>query len=355
MKKVLFVDRDGTLIVEPSETHQVNSLEELEFIPFVISSLKKFFESGYEIVIVTNQDGLGTPANSLENFNLVNSKMFQVFESEGISFSQVFICRHYAKENCECRKPKTGMVSEYLSSNEIDIANSIMVGDRLTDVEFAENLGIRGFLLSSNLGWQEITKKVLARERTSSISRKTNETDIKITLNIDGSGKFDIETGIGFFNHMLEQFAKHGSFDLEIEVSGDLNVDEHHTIEDVALALGECIKLAIGDKKGIERFAWERILIMDESRSEVSIDISGRPHVEFTADFDKEYAGDFPTEMVKHFFESLCSSAQINAHIMIYGDNTHHKIESAFKAFARCLRDAVRITSDEISSTKGVL
>ncbi len=357
MKKVIFIDRDGTLIVEPSQTKQVNSLKELEFIPRVISSLKQLYNAGYELTIITNQDGLGTPTNPRENYELINKKMLEVFLSEGIKFTNVFVCQHCDKDKCKCRKPEIGMIKNYLIENEIDKDNSYVVGDRKSDLEFAKTIGIKGFLLSKKQGWENIVNQILFPLRIAKIARKTTETDIILELNLDGSGKYNINTGLKFFDHLLEQFAKHSGFDLKIKCNGDLEIDEHHTIEDIAIALGSAFKQALSDKKGIERFAFERILVMDEAKTEVSLDLSGRAFLVFKAEFKREYVGDFPTEMLEHFLQSFCSEAGLNLNIIIEveGRNAHHQIESCFKALGRCLRDAVKRTGTGISSTKGIL
>ncbi len=354
--KILFIDRDGTLILEPLKTHQVNSLEEMVFLPNVISSLKKLNDNDYKLVIISNQDGLGTEANSIENFDNINKKMLEVFLGEGVEFIEFFICPHYQKDNCDCRKPKTKMVQEFLEKNNIDKKNSFVIGDRKTDLEFAKNIDIEGFLINKKQNWQEITKKILKRSnRQAEIIRKTKETEIRVFLNLDGEGQYKIDTGLKFFDHMLEQLAKHSNFDLEIKCQGDLYIDEHHTIEDVAIALGDAFKKAMGDKIGIERYAWQRILVMDEAKTEVSLDLSGRAFLLFEGKFNREFIGDFPTEMLQHFYHSFCLAGLINAHIIITGKNTHHMIESSFKAFARTLKDASRITGDKVSSTKGML
>ena len=351
MKKIAFLDRDGTLIWEPEDTKQVNGLEQLVLIKGVIFGLKRLQNAGFELVVVSNQDGLGTTENPVENYELINEKLKEIFASEEILFSNWLTCKHYKYENCNCRKPKIGLVKDF--ENEIDKETSIMVGDRDTDLEFAQNLGIKGYKICEKYGWKEIVDDIL--QRKSSVKRKTNETDIYIELNIDGSGKNEINTGLNFFNHMLEQVAKHGKFDLKIDCKGDLNVDEHHTIEDIAICFGECFLKALGDKKGIERFASERFLPMDESLSYVAIDISGRPYCIFDAKFDREYCGDLPTEMVEHFFQSFAIASKTSLNIKIDGKNTHHKIESCFKAFGKVLNDASKIVDNNISSTKGVL
>ncbi|MHA1538959.1 MAG: bifunctional histidinol-phosphatase/imidazoleglycerol-phosphate dehydratase HisB [Alphaproteobacteria bacterium] len=355
MKKVIFIDRDGTLIIEPPVTEQVNSLEEMTFLPYVISALKSCQDQGFELVIITNQDGLGTKDNPRDTYEKINAKMLEVFTGEGITFTEFFECPHYPKDNCDCRKPKTGMVDAYLKNNKIDLTNSYMIGDRESDILFAENIGVQGLLLSKKLGWREITDQIINKPRTAQINRKTKETAIDIDLNLDGSGVYDIKTDLKFFDHMLDQLSKHSGFDLTLACKGDLEIDEHHTVEDTALALGEAFKTALGDKRGIERFAWERILVMDEAKVEVSIDLSGRPFVTFNADFEREYVGDLPTEMIEHFYQSFCLVAGINAHITITGKNTHHMIEASFKAFAKVLRDAVKRTGTGVSSTKGML
>ena len=351
MKKIAFLDRDGTLIWEPEDTKQVNGLEQLALIKGVISALKRLQNAGFEFVVVSNQDGLGTAENPAENYELINSKLKEIFASEEIYFSNWLTCPHYKEDNCDCRKPKIGLVKPF--ENEIDKTKSAMIGDRDTDVEFAKNLGIRGFKITYNDGWREIVDEIL--QRKASIKRDTKETKITVELNIDGRGKSEVNTGLNFFNHMLEQVAKHGKFDLKIDCNGDLKVDEHHTIEDVAICLGEAFSRALDDKKGIARFASERFVPMDESLSYVAIDISGRPFCIFDAKFDREYCGDVPTEMVEHFFQSFAVASKISLNIKIEGKNTHHKIESCFKAFGKVLCDATKIVDNNISSTKGVL
>ena len=351
MKKKCFLDRDGTLILEPEDTKQVNGLEQLVLIKGVISALKRLQNAGFELIVVSNQDGLGTFENPTENYELVNKKLKEIFASEDIYFSNWLTCPHYEEENCDCRKPKIGLVKSF--ENEIDKAKSVMIGDRDTDIEFAKNLGIRGFKIGENYGWKEIVDDIL--QRKASVKRETKETKIAVDLNIDGSGKSEINTGLHFFNHMLEQVAKHGKFDLKIDCKGDLNVDEHHTIEDIALAFGECFVNALDDKKGIARFASERFVPMDESLAYVAIDASGRPFCVFDAKFEREYCGDMPTEMVEHFFQSFAVASKISLNIKIEGRNTHHKIERCFKAFGKVLHDVSRVVDNNISSTKGVL
>ncbi len=355
MKKVLFIDRDGTLIIEPPKTFQVNSLEEMVFVPEVISSVKKLSEQGFELVIVTNQDGLGSKSNPRENYERINEKIFEIFESEGISFVEIFECPHFPEDNCDCRKPKLGILGEFLIKNQIDLENSYVIGDRETDLEFAKNIGIKGFKIPEK-SWSEIADMILDKPRIAQIKRKTKETEILINLNLDGRGKSKVDTGIKFFDHMLDQLGKHGGFDLEIKVKGDLEIDEHHTIEDTALALGEAFKVALGNKFGIERYAYEKLLPMDEARAFVALDFSGRGECIFEPKkFDREFVGDLPTEMIPHFFKSFCMASGLNGHFIIEGENTHHKIEILFKSFARCLRETVSETGKGVSSTKGVL
>ena len=373
MKKILFLDRDGTLIFEPPVTFQVNTLEEMFLLDNLVSSLKKFTESGFELVLVTNQDGLDTESNPRKNYENINTKLFHILKTEGIEFSELFECPHFEHDNCACRKPKTGMLDEYLLKNRgnIDFENSYVIGDSERDMGLAQNIGVEGIQIHFDAGkighealreknilsWQEITEKILNKPRQASISRKTKETEISVFLNLDGSGNYSIDTGLKFFDHMLEQIGKHGNFDLEIFCKGDLEVDEHHTIEDVALALGSVFKKSLGDKRGIGRYAHavEKILPMDEALATVAIDISNRPECVFTGTFSREYVGDFPTEMLKHFYQSFCSTAGLNMNMKLEGENTHHMVEISFKAFARCLREGVKREGTEVVSTKGVL
>jgi len=359
MKKILFIDRDGTLIEEPPVTFQVNSLEEMVFLPGVISSLKKFTDAGYELIVITNQDALGTPANPRENYEKVNQKFLEIFRGEGVEFSEFFECIHTPEENCECRKPKTGMVDLYLLKNRelIDFENSYVIGDRKTDITFAKNIGVTGVLISPENSWNCIAHEILQKPRAATMSRKTKETEISVRIDLDGSGKYSVDTGLKFFDHMLEQIGKHGNFDLDILCKGDLEIDEHHTIEDVALTLGSVFQKALGDKRGITRYAntIEKILPMDESLATIALDISNRPECVFSGKFSREYVGDFPTEMLKHFYQSFCLTAGINMNMKLEGENTHHMVEISFKAFARALKEAVKIEGTGVVSTKGVL
>lgn len=371
MKKALFIDRDGTLIIEPPD-EQIDSLEKLEFYPGVFMWLGKIArETEYELVMVTNQDGLGTERFPENTFRPAHEKMMKAFENEGIRFSKVFIDRSFPHDKKLTRKPGTGMLTEYLSG-KYDLANSFTIGDRLTDVELAKNLGAKGILLKDNSldeklkasgftefcalttqSWEDIYKLLTSSPRQGNVRRKTKETDISITLNLDGSGRSSITTGLGFFDHMLDQLAKHGNLDLEINVTGDLHIDEHHTIEDTALALGEAFLKALGDKRGIERYGF--CLPMDDCLAQVAIDFGGRPWLVWEADFRREKIGEMPTEMFYHFFKSFSDTAKCNLNIKAEGTNEHHKIESIFKAFAKSIKMAVKKEGNELPSTKGTL
>lgn len=364
-KRVLFIDRDGTLIVEPPVTFQVDNLSQLELLPGVIRSLYFVRERlDFELVIVTNQDGLGTEAYPQANFDAVQGKMIELFKNEGVAFDNVLIDTSFEHENKPTRKPNTGLLTAYMSE-EYDLANSYVIGDRLTDMMLAKNLGCKGILISQEAkpseaykvfdSWDKIAEYLFAGERFAEVHRATKETKIDIELQIDGSGATDIDTGLHFFNHMLEQIGKHSGSDLKIKVVGDLNVDEHHTIEDTAIALGEAIYKALGSKRGIERYGFS--LPMDDCCSEVLIDFGGRPWLVFEVDFTREYIGDFPTEMALHFFKSLSDAARMNLQVRASGSNEHHKMEAIFKAFARAMKMAVKrnVHQYELPTTKGAL
>lgn len=370
--RVLFIDRDGTIIAEPNNTFQVDTLDQLEFLPHVIRNL--YFirhKLDFEWVMVTNQDGLGTPVYPQENFDRVQHKLLQILESEGIHFDRIFIDKSFPEDNLPTRKPNTGMLTGYFN-DEYDLANSYVIGDRLTDVELAANLGCKAILINENIDltesgdlasvtalqtgeWDRISEFLFAGERTATIKRKTNETDILVYLNLDGTGKADINTGLRFFDHMLEQIGRHSGCDLKIEVNGDLEVDEHHTIEDTAIALGEALLQSLGNKRGIERYGFT--LPMDDCLCSVALDFGGRPWLVFEGEFKREYVGDFPTEMMIHFFKSLSDAARINLNIRVEGENEHHKIEGIFKAFARAVKMAIKrdIYNYQLPSTKGKL
>jgi len=371
MKRVLFIDRDGTLIIEPPD-EQIDSLEKLEFYPGAISWLSKIaYESDFELVMVTNQDGLGTERFPEETFWPAHSKMLKTLENEGITFSKIFIDRSFSHENKSTRKPGTGMLQEFFST-EYDLKNSFVIGDRLTDVELAKNMDCKAIFindgsLSSNVkesnlteycaltttSWKDICALLTKPNRIASIKRTTKETDIAIELNLDGSGKSSINTGLAFFDHMLDQLARHGNLDLAISVKGDLHIDEHHTIEDTALALGEAFIQALGNKRGIERYGF--LLPMDDCLAQVAIDFGGRPWLVWDAEFKREKIGEMPTEMFLHFFKSFSDTAKCNLNIKAEGTNEHHKIESIFKAFAKAIKMAIRKEGNELPSTKGML
>ncbi|MDR0384912.1 MAG: bifunctional histidinol-phosphatase/imidazoleglycerol-phosphate dehydratase HisB [Prevotellaceae bacterium] len=363
MKKVLFIDRDGTLVIEPSTDYQIDSLEKLEFYPGVFQNLAKIAgELDYELVMVTNQDGLGTVSFPEDAFLPVQNKIIRAFENEGIIFADIHIDKSFLHENLPTRKPGIGMLKKYLHGN-YDLKNSFVIGDRLSDVELAKNLGSKSVLISKNAcadadlttaEWSEIYAYLKQIPRSANIVRKTSETDINISLNIDGSGKRNISTGLGFFDHMLEQIARHGNMDLTVSVNGDLHIDEHHTIEDAGIALGTAFLSAMGSKKGIERYGF--CLPMDDCLSQVAVDFGGRPWLVWQADFKREKIGDVPTEMFMHFFKSFSDNAKCNLNIKAEGNNEHHKIEGIFKAFAKAVKYAVRQTDNfNIPSTKGSL
>ena len=364
-KKALFIDRDGTIIIEPPITEQVNSLDEMTFLPGVIRNLYFIAKNlDFELVMVTNQDGLGTENYPQEVFDSVQNKMLEVLEGEGITFSAIHIDKSYPHEGFATRKPGTGMLTSYMDGS-YDLENSFVIGDRLTDVKLAQNLGSKSILITSELGnseatfeaenWDQIAEFLFAGERKATVARKTKETDINISINLDGNGKANISTGLGFFDHMLEQIAKHGGIDLDINVVGDTYVDEHHTIEDTAIALGEALYMALGNKRGIERYGYS--LPMDDCLCSAVLDFGGRAWLVWDAEFKREKIGEMPTEMFLHFFKSLSDSAKMNLNIKAEGDNEHHKIEGIFKALARALKMAIKrdIYKYELPSTKGML
>lgn len=363
MKKALFIDRDGTIIIEPPD-EQIDSLEKLEFYPGVIRNLYRIAtELDYELVMVTNQDGLGTASFPEETFWPAQNKMLHTLRGEGIEFDDVLIDRTFPADNAPTRKPGTGLLTAYLNG-EYDLANSFVIGDRASDVKLAQNLGAKAIRITSEADpeaaltttdWNEIYRFLKLPPRTARIERRTSETTIQITLNLDGTGQAEIDTGLGFFDHMLEQIARHSGADLHIKVEGDLDVDEHHTIEDTALALGEAFTQALGDKKGLERYGF--VLPMDEARAMVALDFSGRNWLVWKAKFKREKVGDMPTEMFYHFFKSFSDTAKMTLHIRAKGRNEHHKIEAIFKAFGRALKMALRRDPQrmDIPSTKGIL
>ncbi len=373
MKKALFIDRDGTLIFE-TEDEQIDSLEKLEYLPKVFRNMHFIAKNlSYDLVMVTNQDGLGTSSFPEDTFWPTHNKILNAFEKEGVVFDDILIDRHFPHDNAPTRKPGTGMMGKYMDGS-YDLANSFVIGDRLTDIELAKNLGTKGILINDGSllselqekgladhcvlvtnDWDEIYAKVAAPDRTSKVVRNTKETKIQVELNLDGTGKGDIQTGLGFFDHMLDQIARHSGVDLTIMVDGDLEVDEHHTIEDTALALGEAFRLALGDKRGVERYGY--CLPMDDCLAQVALDFGGRPWIVWNADFKREKVGEMPTEMFFHFFKSFSDTALANLNIQAEGTNEHHKIEGIFKALARAIKMAIRkdVFNFELPSTKGTL
>ena len=376
MQKILFIDRDGTLIVEPKDNFQTDSFEKLQFIPKAIYSLKKIKEStDYTLVIITNQDGLGTKSFPEKKFWGPHNLMLDIFKQEGVEFEEVLIDRSFAKDNLPTRKPNTGLLNHYINNPKYDLQNSYVIGDRLTDIQLAKNLGTKGILLGRSAdktddnklnqpalknvialktnSWDEIATFLIQPARVATVNRITNETNIAIKLNLDGKGKSSIKTGLGFFDHMLEQLSKHSGCDMTIKVKGDLHIDEHHTIEDTAIALGEAFQQALENKKGISRYGY--LLPMDDVLAQVAIDFSGRPWLVWNAQFNREKVGDMPTELFYHFWKSFSDAAKCNLNIKAEGDNEHHKIEAIFKAVAKSIKMAVKREGNELPSTKGIL
>jgi imidazoleglycerol-phosphate dehydratase / histidinol-phosphatase len=353
-QRVLFVDRDGTMIEEPPD-EQVDSVEKIRFMPGVFDALRQLAGAGFRLVMVTNQDGLGTPSFPRERFDLAQDFVIRSFASQGVHFDAICICPHRPADQCDCRKPKPGIVKDYLSTTTVDFARSAMVGDRLTDLEFATNLGVQGLRVqlegSPSETWPAIVHELLSRRAT--LKRETKETRIAIALDLDAESPIEIATGHAFFDHMLEQLAKHGGFSLQLRCDGDLKVDEHHTVEDTALALGSALRQALGDKRGIARYGF--LLPMDEARVQVAIDLSGRPYAVFEGKFSRTEVGGLATELVPHFFRSLGETLGAAIHISVVGENTHHMVEGCFKGVGRALRQGLRREGLELPSTKGVL
>ncbi len=364
MKKVLFIDRDGTLIKEPPVDYQVDSLEKLEFMPGVFRNLNKLRNyTDFELVVVSNQDGLGTDAFPEEDFKAPHEKFLEAFRNEGVEFDAILIDPSMPEENSPMRKPRTGMLTGYMEG-EYDLENSYVIGDRTTDMNLAKNLGARGILIGNEAAanaevmcsdWDQVYRYIRTRQRRAEVKRKTNETEIQVELSLDGEGQTEIATGLGFFDHMLDQLGQHGGLDLVVQVKGDLHVDEHHTIEDTAIALGQAFLQALGNKRGIERYAF--VLPMDDSLASVAIDFGGRPWIQWNAEFKREKIGDMPTEMVYHFFKSFSDAALCNLNMEVKGQNEHHMIEGLFKAFARAVGKAVKLDpeSNRLPTTKGML
>jgi len=383
-KKVLFIDRDGTLIEEPAD-QQIDSLEKLRLVAGVIPALLRLEDAGYLLVLVSNQDGRGTPSFPEESFLKPHDFLIALLNSQGIRFAAEFICPHFAHDSCECRKPKLGLLKEFLKTTVIDLRHSYVIGDRDTDIELGKNLGVQGIRLLSpppfdggglgrgcqaqdttiptfprrtgegvqTLTWAEIATLLTQQKRIARIERKTKETSIVVDVNLDQEGPIHIETGLGFFDHMIEQIAKHGGFALHLTCKGDLQIDEHHTVEDCAIALGAALKQALGDKRGIARFGF--LLPMDETLVQIAIDLSGRGYFVFEGKFNREHVGQLPTELVPHFFRSLAESLGAAINIKVTGENTHHMVEACFKGVGRTFRQAFRIEGTELPSSKGVL
>jgi imidazoleglycerol-phosphate dehydratase/histidinol-phosphatase len=362
MKKVLFIDRDGTLVIEPPIDYQLDSLEKLEFYPGVFQGLSKIVnELDYELVMVTNQDGLGTDSFPEDTFWPAQNKVIQAFKNEGIVFSEILIDKSFPEDNAPTRKPRTGLMHKYVHGN-YDLENSFVIGDRDSDIELATNLKCKSVFIGdanenatlSTTSWNEIYQYLKSKPRVGTVKRVTKETEIVVEVNLDGNGQNEISTGIGFFDHMLEQISKHGNIDLDIHVKGDLEIDEHHTIEDVAITLGEAFVKALGSKKAIERYGF--LLPMDDCLTQVAIDFGGRPWLVWETKFKREMIGEMPTEMFMHFFKSFTDAAKCNLNIKSEGENEHHKIESIFKAFAKAIKMAVNKTENySIPSTKGII
>lgn len=353
-RRILFIDRDGTLITEP-EDQQIDSLEKLELLPDVIPSLIKLQNAGYEFVMVSNQDGLGTDSFPTEDFEKPQQKLLGLLESQGIVFTAVHIDPHFDHDNAPTRKPEIGMVLEYLKSGDLDLKDSWVIGDRITDIEMASNMGIGGLQIGEEYEtWNSIVHRLVNQPRQGVVNRATSETNITVSVDLDmDAPENHIASGIGFFDHMLDQIAKHGGFQLSLSCNGDLEIDEHHTVEDCALALGQALNQALGDRRGIGRYGFT--LPMDESLADVAIDLSGRPAFEFSATFNRDQVGGLSTEMVRHFFASLSQSLGASIHMKVIGENTHHMVEALFKSAGRALRPALARNGTEMPSTKGSL
>lgn len=354
--KVLFIDRDGTLIEEPDD-HQVDALRKVRLVAGVIPALLELARAGYRFVMVSNQDGLGTDSFPEDDFRNCQAHVMALFESQGIKFDEVFICPHFEDHGCDCRKPRTGLLTKYLAANDIDTTRSAVIGDRETDVELGERIGLRSFKIAADGShestWPGMVTALIRSNRVADVERNTRETTIRAQVNLDARGHIKVATGIGFFDHMLEQVAKHGGFSLDLSCAGDLEIDEHHTVEDTAIVLGTALRDALGDKRGIGRYGF--LLPMDESEAQVAIDLSGRGNFVFSAHFPRDNVGELSTEMVEHFFRSFAESLAAAIHIDVQGENTHHMVEACFKAVGRCLRQAIRIDGSELPTTKGTL
>jgi imidazoleglycerol-phosphate dehydratase/histidinol-phosphatase len=355
-KHVLFIDRDGTLVEEPPD-EQVDSLAKLRLMPGVIPALLHLRDAGFRFVLVSNQDGLGTPTFPEPTFREPQRFLRELLASQGIEFDAEFFCPHRAEDGCDCRKPRTGLLRDYLAGETIDLDASFVIGDRDTDLELARNLGIEGLRVrrhgSAEETWAAVARHLTQADRTARVERRTRETAVEVFVDLDRTEPVRIATGIGFFDHMLEQLARHGGFALALDCTGDLRVDEHHTVEDCALALGEALRHALGAKRGIARYGF--VLPMDEARAQVAIDLSGRPYAAFEGRFGRDAVGGLPTELVPHFFRSLAESLGAAVHVEVRGENAHHMVEACFKGVGRSLRQAFRIEGTDLPSSKGVL
>ena len=353
--KVLFIDRDGTIIFEPDD-FQVDDLSKVKFVPNVIGTLKELKNEGYELVMVSNQDGLGTESFPEAQFESCQQFMLDTLSSEDVTFKEIFICAHFENDKCDCRKPKTGLLSEFLTHNNIDTSRSYVIGDRDTDLQLAQKINLPGIKIDPKKenAWLEIKKEIMNLDKKSSVNRKTNETEITSTVDLSSDQRIDIKTGIGFYDHMLEQFAKHSGISVEIKCEGDLHIDEHHTVEDVAITLGDALSSALSTKAGIERYGFT--LPMDDAKCSVAIDLSGRPFFKFDGEFTRESIGGLPTELIIHFFYTISQHLKANIHISVTGDDDHHKAEACFKCFGRAFSQAINKTkATGVPSTKGTL
>lgn len=350
--KYLFIDRDGTLIHEPKD-YQIDSLEKFKIEPGVIPALLQLQQAGFKLIMISNQDGLGTERFPQTDFDPPHQLLMQILSSQGVHFQDVKICPHMPEENCHCRKPNVGLVLEYLKSGTLDFARSYVIGDRKSDEVLAQNMGIQYIVYGNNIHWLDIAKQILEQPRVASVTRKTKETAITVKINLDDPSVIQVNTGIGFFDHMLEQLAKHSGVSLRLETKGDLHIDEHHTVEDTALALGEAFRVALGDKLGINRYGF--LLPMDEAQSQVAIDLSNRAYFVFEGQLPRESVGELSTEMVLHFFRSFAEGMRATLHIKTSGENTHHMVESMFKGVGRALKDAIKQQGYDLPTTKGLL
>ena len=349
---ILFIDRDGTLIEEPHD-YQVDALGKVRLVPGVMPALARLRDAGFRFVLVSNQDGLGTDSFPTDDFEAPHAFVRGLFASQGIDFEQEFICPHFEEDGCDCRKPRTGLLTRFLAATPIDLERSAVIGDRPTDVELARNIGIAGLQLGPDGDWEAIARRLLGRARRARVERGTNETRVSVAVDLDADGPVSAQTGIGFYDHMLEQVGKHAGIGLEVRCEGDLEVDQHHTVEDVALTLGQALREALGPKRGIGRYGF--VLPMDETQARVAVDLGGRPFAVFEGELPGPKVGELDAEMIPHFYRSLADSLRAAVHVHVTGDNTHHMVESTFKGLGRCLRQAVAVEGGDIPSTKGAL